>query len=311
MLTELGWVDLDRWTLLSDTPDVGDRLLADTRGVVPAHVDHRTGQRLARAARAVGDGRIRRVYNLVWTDNRPADAVPVVSRALARLRATKWPPRFRARASELEFGMINQIGDAVYYAGDWPGSLPYYREAEALIDRRIAREGEIPVLVLAKSTAAFNVSGTLNDINGHNDEALTVARGGIAILQRLLAAGPDSSAEKRLLILYSQEANVLENMGRIADALVPLKASIDLREARLAALPNDTQRLRDLAIAMIQQARVLDLAGQRTTACAVATRNMALWNRLKTTGNLGGHDAATEVPKTAALLKQFCVPPAS
>ena len=204
--------------------------------------------------------------------------------------------------------MINQIGDAVYYAGDWPGSLPHYREAEALIDRRIAREGTTPVLVLAKSAAAFNVSGTLNDINGHNEEALAVARTGITLLQRLLAAGPDSSAEKRLLILYSQEAVVLENMGRIADALVPLKASIDLREARLAALPNDTQRLRDLAIAMIQQARVLDLAGQRKTACAVAMRNMALWRRLKDSGNLGAHDATTEVAKTEALQKQFCVP---
>ena len=59
---------------------------------------------------------------------------------------------------------------------------------------------------------------------------------------------------------------------------------------------------------MIQQARLLNLAGQRKQACAVATRNMALWNRLKASGNLGGHDAAKEVPKTAALQKRFCPP---
>lgn len=305
VLTELGWVDLDRWTLLSDTPG-SEKLLADTRTTfqrAQAIAPNNALTQLGLLATSVDEG-----YELVWTDNRPADAVPVVERALARLRGTKWPPAFKARAAELEFAMINEIGDAVYYAGHWPGSLPYYREAQALIDRRIAREGETPVLVLAKSTAAFNVSGTLNDINGHNEEALAVAREGITGLQRLLAAGPDSLAEKRLLILYSQEAAVLENMGRIADALVPLKASIDLREARLAALPNDTQRLRELAIAMIQQARVLDLAGARKTACAVATRNMDLWRRLKGRGDLGGHDATKEVPKTEALQKKFCVP---
>ncbi|MEO5939013.1 MAG: serine/threonine-protein kinase [Sphingomonas sp.] len=305
-LTEMGWVDLDRWTLLSDTPASG-KLLTETRGIFERAQTIAPNDWLARLgllAIGIGEG-----YQLVWTDDRPADAVPVVSRVLARLRATKWPPEFKARAADLEFGMINQIGDAVYYAGDWPGALPHYREAEALINRRIAREGATPTLVLAKSAAAFNVSGTLNDINGHNDEALAVAREGITGLERLLAAGPDSSAEKRLLVLYGQEAVVLENMGRIAEALVPLNAGIDLREARLAALPNATQRLRDLAIGMIQQARVLDLAGQRKAACVVATRNMALWRRLKDSGNLGGHDATKEVSKTEALQKQFCVPP--
>ncbi|MBS0480144.1 MAG: serine/threonine protein kinase, partial [Proteobacteria bacterium] len=304
-LTELGWVDLDRWTLLSDTP-ISQKFLAETRKTFERAHEIAPGNWLAQLGLlAVG---IYEGYNLVWTADRPADAVPVVNRALARLRATKWPPEYQGRAADLEFAMINQIGDAVYYAGDWPGSLPHYREAEALIDRRIANEGATPALLIAKSAAAFNVSGTLNDINGHNGEALAVAREGMVGLQRLLAAGPDASAEKRLLILYSQEAIVLENMGRIADALVPLNASIKLREARLAAAPDDTQRLRDLAIGMIQQARLLNLAGQRKQACAVATRNMALWNRLKASGNLGGHDAAKEVPKTAALQKRFCPP---
>lgn len=302
-LTELGWVDLDRWTLLSDTP-ISQKFLAETRKTFERAHEIAPGNWLAQLGLlAIG---VYEGYDLVWTADRPADAVPVVNRVLAKLRATKWPPEYKARAAELEFAMINQIGDAVYYAGDWPGSLPHYREAEALIDRRIAAEGATPALLIAKSAAAFNVSGTLNDINGHNEEALAVAREGMVGLQRLLAAGPDASAEKRLLVLYSQEAIVLENMGRIADALVPLNASIKLREARLAAVPNDTQRLRDLAIGMIQQARVLDLAGQRKQACAVATRNMALWNQLKASGNLGGHDAAKEVPKTAALQKQFC-----
>lgn len=301
-LTELGWVELDRWSLRGDNPaaakalGIADDAFARARGVqrdnAPAH--------LGQLAVAQGNA-----YGLVWA-NRSAQAVPVAQAALADLRATTWPPALAPRAAALEIALLNQLGDAIYYAGDMAGSLVPYREAAALIDRRIATEGATPELVIAKGGAAFNISGTLGDMGGRRGEALSIARNAIAGLRDLLAVGPDALAEKRLLVLYGQEAVVLENMGRIDAALGPLRAGIALREARMAAAPRDPQRARDLAIGLIQQARVLGLAGQHDAACEVADRNAALWRQISTRGDLSAHDAAREVSKTETIRKKYC-----
>ena len=302
-LTELGWVELDRWSLLGDNP-AATQVLAAARDAFQRAQGMTSDNLLARLGLlAVAQDE---AYELVWSRDHPAEAVPLADKALAELHATNWPAPIKPRAASLEVALLNQLGDALYYSGDRAGALAPYRAADASIDRRIAVDGATPDLVMAKGTAAFNISGTLSDIPAQNEEALAVARAGIARLRGLLAAGPDFSAEKRLLILYGQEAVVLENMGRVAGALIPLKSGIDLREARLAAAPRDPERARDLAVGLIQQARMLGLAGRTAEACAVATRNMELWQRIEVRGDLSAHDAANEVSKTGTLQKKFC-----
>ncbi|MDB5680923.1 MAG: hypothetical protein JWO16_728 [Sphingomonas bacterium] len=302
-LTEMGWVELDRWSLLGDNPTATAVLAAASDAFQRAEVAAPDNKLAQLGLLAVAQDR---AYELVWSRDRASAAVPLVRKALAQLQATDWSGPMKSPAASLEVALLNQLGDAIYYSGDMAEALAPYRAADASIDRRIAIDGETPDLLMAKGTAAFNISGTLGDIPGHYEEALAVARAGIAGLRRLLSAGPDSSAEKRLLILYGQEAVVLENMGRVADALVPLKSGIDLREARLAAAPRDPERARDLAIGLIQQARVLALAGRSAQACSVATRNVELWQRIKARGDLSAHDAANEVSKTGTLQKKFC-----
>lgn len=300
---ELGWVLEDRWTLLPDSNGGAAKL---------ASAKHAFQQALARAP----DDKLAllgllsiahaEAYDLIWSFDRPADAIPLLNTTLAKLRAMRWPEAMTLRRDMLEIALLNNLGDATYYAGDMPGSLAPYRTADAIIDRNIAAHGETPSLLMAKALEAFNISGTLADGSKRYTEALDIARAGAASMERLIAAGPDASAEKLLLILYGQEATVLENMDRLQDAFVPLAKGAAIRERRLAMHPNEPHYVRDSAIGLQQLARVYGKGHRDREACVAATRGMGLWTQLQARGQISKHDAGKEVPQMQALADRYC-----
>ncbi len=301
-LAELGWVYADRWTLHADNAD--------------SPTANRTARRWFDAALAVAPtnasallGRLTTEknagYDLIWSADKSAEALPRVRAALAELKARKWPPADARQVRILEIALLNRVGDALYYTDDIPGSLGPYREADALIDGAIATDGAIPQWLILKGEEAFNISGSLGD-SGDNAGALKVADAGVATLKQLLNFGPDAAAEKKLLVLYGQQAALLGDMGRGADALAPSAASVTLREARLARTPDDPQRMRDLAIGLGPHAKLLDKLGHDAQACAAATRASAIWNDIRARGRLGALDARKNLPQSETLKNNLC-----
>ncbi|WP_285711594.1 serine/threonine-protein kinase [Erythrobacter oryzae] len=297
--SELGWVHLVRWSMAPENSASAELIEAARAAFAraPDNPEARLGQIALRRAEA---------FQLIWGANKPAEAIPEARKGLAELRAVRWPPRLAERASMLEVALLQQWGDASYYAGDVAGSLLPYRDADAAIDRLIAAHGRTPALRIAKGFAAYNIAGTLGDVGGRDAEALAIVRPATADLEDLLKAGPDAAAEKMLAILLGQETTLLEGSARYDAAMVPLARRVALFEQRLKAEPEDYQRTRDLAIALIQQARILGLAGRRAEGCAMARRNAGLWDNLRARGQLSGHDAAEEVPKTTRLVSRLC-----
>lgn len=302
-LTERGWARADRWTLSPDAKDSlrlieqaqadFDRALAIQPDVMPA----RLGQFALERARA---------YQRIWADNAPGKAIAPLNAALAGLRATKWPAAFAPRVATLEIALLNHLGDATYYAGDIPGSLAPYKQADTIADREIALRGETPTLAIVKAFAAYNLSGTLGELPGRSAESLKLARAGSARMERLLAAGADASAEKLLLMTYGQEGVVLENTGKIADALAITGKGNAIRERRLARQPAHFQAIRDVAIGLLQAGRLENLAGQPDAACATATRAITLFDRLKSMKALSDFDANNEMSEAIALHAKSC-----
>ena len=302
-LAELGWVLADRWSLHADDPTspsanakaraAFDKALA----IDPKNV-------------SAGLGRITTLrnqgYDLIWATDKPKDAQPVLADALAQLRARSWPAPWRDTARQLEINILNRLGDAHYNAGDTPGSLPAFEEADRLVDAGIAREGATPRWLILKGENAFNISGTLQEIPGQDAKALAVARAAQGPLKQLLRVGPDAAAEKRLLVLYGQEAALLDDTGRVQEALVPSSASVALRRERLANSPGDPQRMRDLAIGVVPYAELLAKAGKRGEACAAAKDAVGMWASIKRAGILGARDANKNVPRAAKLQRDYC-----
>ncbi len=301
--TQLGWVLSDRWTLHAEgDPSEAANAAASAAfdkalALAPSDPLARLGKLQTEASTA---------YDLIWGGDKSAEALGKARNALATLRKERWPRSYAEVVTTLEIQLLNRIGDATYYTGNIPGSLPTYREADALTDRMIAQKGAIPAWLIRKGENAFNISGSLGDMGGHDAEALTVARDGIASLRQLLAFGPDAAVEKKLLVLLGQEAAVLDQMGRVREALVPSVASVTLREQRLARTPNNPQRLRDLAIGIAPYAELLAKAGEPQKACAAATRAVGVWAEIKAKGQLGALDARKNMPHSGTLKEKLC-----
>lgn len=300
---QLGWVLSDRWALHAEgdtsvTANAQAREAFDkAMAIAPADLFARLGKIQTEANSA---------YDLIWSADKPAEAMTRARIALAALRKANWPASYRDIAAGIEIQLLNRIGDATYYTDDIPGSLTPYRAADALTDKMIAIRGAIPVWLIRRGENAFNISGSLADMGGHNAEALEIARGGIASLRQLLAFGPDAAAEKKLLVLFGQEAAVLDQMGRVGDALTPSLASVTLREQRLDRSPDNPQRMRDLAIGIAPYAELLAKAGEQQKACGAATRAVDIWTTSRSRGQLGALDARKNMPHAQDLQKKFC-----
>jgi eukaryotic-like serine/threonine-protein kinase len=301
-LEEMGWIAAGRWTLAADTAAARplNTQAADYFKRALAHDGARQGAVIGLLATEKN-----RAYDLTWSENRPADAVPVLRAALTRLRSLALDGSYRREARLLEVNLLNRLGDAIYYAGDKPGALAPYREGEAIIQSELAHRMSV-VWIDKLGEAKFSISGTLGDMGGHGEAALAEAQDGIAALKRVLVFGPDANIEKRLLILLAQQGLVLSDLGRMSEAVEASTASIALRRDRLARALNDPARNRDLAVALPNHAQVLANAGLKQRACSEARAGVRQWEAIRASGNLGERDAAKDVPAAAQMAARLC-----
>jgi len=302
-LAERGWVHLDRWLLQPDSTASARenrearRFLDAARALAPRSDAVTLGLLMADKNDA---------YDAIWTMDDAPRAATIARAALARVTGRAWPDALGDIAAKLRIELLSLIGETDYQADDLVAALAAYREADGLIDAQIAGHGPMPNLLILKGQNAFDLSGTLGDMPGRATEALGIARGGAAALRAVLAQGPDAGAEKKLLILYGQEALLLSGLGRATEALVPSRASVALRDRRLAAAPDDPQRMRDLAIGLGAHVDRLGEAGLPAEACAAARRTAALWARINVLGHLGARDARKNVPRSAERVATYC-----
>lgn len=300
-LEDLGWVRHGRWSLMADNAE-SPRMNAAAAGLFRRALAIEPGRQSATLGLLITE--FNRGYDLIWAD-RPAEAVPVLRAVLRQLRTMRFEPIRTRQARLLEVNSLLRLGDATYHLEDIAGSLALYREAEGIVTRELARRDSI-VWIDRLGDVKFNVSGSLGDMAGRHREALAEARAGVAQMQRVLAYGPDANIEKRLLVLYGQEAAVLSQLGDVDEAVEVSNRSIALREARLARQPRDPQRNRDLAIALTSGVEFLGRASRPDEACRLARRAAAQWQAIAARGNLGERDARRNRPMAEGAVRQYC-----
>ncbi len=298
---EMGWIGFGRWTLLGTSAESArmavqaEHDFAEALAIAPDMQEARLGLLTARRARA---------YDLIWA-NHPREAVPLLQAALAELRGIRFESRLARDARALEVAILARLGDAVYYSGDVPGALRSYREADAIIMSELARRQSI-VWTDKLGESKFNISGTLADMGGQREAALTEAQAGAAAVERALSFGPDVNLERRLTILYGQEAIIFEAMGRRDEAIAMSERGIALRRRRLELAPSDPQNRRAYAVPMVNHARLLASLGRRADACAAIRGALEQWEILRGQNELGERDAAVGVPEAQAAARLYC-----
>jgi serine/threonine-protein kinase len=300
-LAEMGWISFGRWTLLGSSEESAriaveaERWFTQALAAAPGLQEARLGLLNARRARA---------YDLIWA-NHPREAVPLLQATLAELRAARLGGPLARDARALEAALLLRLGDAVYYAGDIPGSLRSYREADAISQAELARRPSI-VWTDRLGEAKFNISGTLAELDGQHEAALSEARAGVVAIERALAFGPDVNLERRLTFLYGQEAIVLESLGRRPEALAVSERGITLRRRRLELAPGDPQNRRAYAVPMVNHARLLASLGRRADACTAVRGALEQWAILRRNGELGQRDAAVDVRQAETAAGRYC-----
>jgi hypothetical protein len=297
---ELGWVLASQWTVSSgrgavSLMEAARRHFAQALALEPG----RQGAELGRLATERARG-----YDLIYSLNHPKRAIPLLERAVADVRAVRWDAAHIADARLTEVNLLNRLGDAIYYAGDIPGALAPYREADAIVSRELAAR-ETAQWLDKKGEAMWNLSGTLGD-SGRLREALVHAATGVEALQRLLQYGPDANAEERLAILVAQEANLFTELKQHRAAAERSKRWYSMRRTRLQKAPDDGQNRRNFAVGLPPHADRLARIGDGQAACEAARSAVLLWEGLRRAGTLGDFDAKREVPAAKASKRRYC-----
>ncbi len=118
---------------------------------------------------------------------------------------------------------------------------------------------------------------------------LTEAR---SILGRILYFGENDMLSSRLLVVDAARASVLGSLGRYAEARDVAAQLLNQRRARLAALPTDHSRRREVATALRRVGDVEQQAGSSDAACVAYREAGALWDQMERDGTLLGFDLA-------------------
>ncbi len=298
----LGWIYTDRWTLLANNAEsasmnsIGRGYFDSVLSVVPARSSALLGWLQTEKNRG---------YDLGVGD-KPKEAIAVLTRALAALRAAEFSAADRPSARGLESLLLNLAGDSAYLMDDLPGALKLYRQQQLVVEAALRDLGETPEWLSSKAEVMFDLAGTLSDMTDGHREALVLADSGISAVKRVLEFGPDANAEKKLVMLYGQKSLDLGALGRHREAVEAASQSVAIRAARLTAAPQDPTRIRDLAIATTPQADLLARAGDLIGACNAAKQSVQLFELLKSRSQLGGRDTNKNLPLALAARTSYC-----
>lgn len=302
-LAQLGWIQSDRWTLLA-TAGESDRVNASARAYFDAALAIDPGDVSARLGRINTDRC--EAYVLVKGADQPGKAREILERALGELRLLTVPQVQRESARLLEYQVLSNLGDAIYYGGDASGSLESYRAALAIAEQELHARTESPAWLSRRGEALWNISGVLEEDPGRLRDALAAVESGIVSLRSVLDLGPDANAEKKLSILYSQQGLLLAEMNQSARALESMRSGMALRESRLAAAPEDGARLRDLVIGRMSFADVLAKVGHRAEACNTARSAVDGWRQIEERSELTAHDRNSNAGQAATAASRYC-----
>lgn len=300
VLSESGWLQLARWTLASDAKGPGKnapavRYFAAALAKRPDSAEARLGLLVAKCNAA---------FDFEKAD-RHAEAIAEAEGALSSVRASPWPDRLRTEARMLELRLLNRIGDARYYSGDFKGGLTAYREGANLARSELAKA---PSLRWEErlAEADYNVGSTIADIAQDKAGALNIIDAAIKRLHAVLATGDDAALEMRLIVLLGERALILDSLGRSEEAAEVSGQQIAMREARLSAQPGDVTRKRDLVVALASHAELLAKVGQRDHACSAILRGLGLMDELASGADLSERDRRTEYAKFNAARGRYC-----
>ena len=215
-----------------------------------------------------------------------------------------------AAAAILAGGVLCERGQA----GDADRALNYYQRALDIRERFLAANPDSAQAARDVSLSLEKLADFLADrgLAGDADKALNYYQCGLDVLERLLAANPESAlAARDVSISLNKLADFLANRGLAGDTDKALNCSqraLDICERLLAANPESAQAARDVSLSLESLADLLanrGLAGDADKALSYYQRDLDISERLLAANPesaLAARDVSVSLNKLAGFL---------
>lgn len=223
-------------------------------------------------------------------ENRPESVIVLARKTLDELEA--WPAELRGdeRHVVAHARALMKLGDGIYYTGDRPGALHQYRAADLLLREAGGRLPDRPSIYSARVTAGWSIATTLVNIE-RASEAPPVFEETLEVLGRLAEFEKhDQALDRQRLLLESARAEALSILGRHAEAVAGLQASMVHRRARFDAAPEDASRARDLAFGRLTLGDAYWRGADHRRGCSEWSESFAGLQKLHRDGELNAWD---------------------
>ncbi|MEP6873284.1 MAG: serine/threonine-protein kinase [Burkholderiales bacterium] len=173
-----------------------------------------------------------------------------------------------------------QLGDSLYYAGNFTEAQAAYRRGLARFAQGLVESPRHRRLLESTALAHWSLAAVLDEL-GRHAEALAEIDAGLPIAEQLVAL--DASNVHGLRVrstLRNQRAETLGQLGRYDEAIAITEANQREREERVAKAPDDAEPARDAAVPLMPLAALFWAKGDAAAACRLMRQSDQAWTTI-------------------------------
>jgi hypothetical protein len=202
--------------------------------------------------------------------------------------------------------LLDILGEAVYYSGDWLGSEAPYREEYDLL-RGLATAEPMNLAISRRLVrAGWGLGATLVDTHRAEEGERVLAEARV-LAERLKELDPEDSDLARLVEITTQaHAYGLTKLRRFDEARPLLERDVTEQQRRWANSPQEWSLLRNLAIAQQTLADMWADAGDAPKACTTYEAALASFRQIDAAGKSTQLDKDFSLPNIYKRVRPLC-----
>ena len=206
--------------------------------------------------------------------------------------------------------LTDLVAEGTYYAQSPAASVKPYEEAVAMLAAGQTAYPASRRLQRALAYARWALASTILSLD-RNADALRLAELNAAELERMVAFDAEDLESRRLFQMVELDhGSALADVGRVDDGIALLNRNIQSRRDWLARMPDETRRLRDLAVGIKALGDIQTRHGRAADGCRTYAEFHALADQMAHRGDIHQMDMDYTFKGLADMERRYCRGPA-
>ena len=187
------------------------------------------------------------------------------------------------------------LGDSLFDLEKKEEALAAYQRATSRMEHGLANQPSHRRLLQATVIGYWNIAGTLEELK-RPGEALKEIEKAVPIAERAVSLDPQNvEAQRYRTMVRDQQALLLGELGRHAEAIRLTEIGVKEREQRAAASPDSAEVVRGVAVPLRNLAKLYRDSGDVGSACRVLRRAFDAWQTVDRRWPLSERDRVSEL----------------